>query len=99
MLWLQLLHRTGAAADCRRPGDDEREPSGIRSAETARSKEALGARELLRLDPYAFWGFWGSSSCELFRLWASFSLVIELRLLPTGVLDLEIQTPSTSIPL
>jgi hypothetical protein len=66
------------------------------SAETARSKE-LGPRELLRLDPWATG--WGSSSWELLKLRGSCSLMMEARLLPTGVLVREIQTPSTSMPL
>jgi hypothetical protein len=57
----------------------------------------LGARELLRLEPWATG--WGSSSWELLKLRGNCSLMIELRLLPTGVLVREIQTPSTSIPL
>jgi hypothetical protein len=69
---------------------------GNRSAETARSK-VLGARELLRLEPCATG--WGSSSAELLKLRGSFSLMIDARLLPTGVLLREIHTPSTSMPL
>jgi len=66
-LRLELLYlEFGAMADRSRaslglrPGDDERESLvGMRSAETARSKE-LGGRELLRLDPG--WKACGSSS-------------------------------------
>jgi hypothetical protein len=57
----------------------------------------LGARELLRLEPCIACG---SSSWELFRLSGNLiSVLIDEALLPTGVLLLDIHTPSTSIPL
>lgn len=102
---LGLLYRELAAAGGRprafwvfaRPGDDERELLVVmRSASVAISKE-LGARELLRLDPCTACG---SSSWELFKLSGNLiSVLIDEALLPTGVLLLEIHTPSTSIPL
>jgi hypothetical protein len=104
---LGLLYRELAAAGGRprefwvfaRPGDDERELLLVvvmRSASVATSKE-LGARELLRLEPCTACG---SSSWELFKLSGNLiSVLIDEALLPTGVLLLDIHTPSTSIPL
>lgn len=70
-------------------GDEGRESLVLmRSAFTATSKE-LGGRELFRLEPWIV--VWGTSSC-----WTP---VIEERLLPTGVLLLDIHTPSISMPL
>lgn len=78
-----------------RPGDVERDSLvGIRSAPTAISKE-LGALELELLERTAC----GSSSWELLWLRGSLKSVTDERLLPTGVLLREIQTPSTSMPL
>jgi hypothetical protein len=86
----QLLHRWARSVN------DERDSVFvlIRSAERTRAEE-LGARELW-LESWAT-GL-GSSSCELLKLLGSFLLMI-VRLLLTGVLLREIQTPSTSMPL
>lgn len=78
-------------------GDDGRESLVLmRSAFTATSKE-LGARELLRLEPWII--AWGRSSCEPLWDFGRWTPVIDERLLPTGVLLLDIHTPSTSMPL